>query len=108
MAALNMRPYLKHNHRAAFEETLPVTIGATSALAWSDRTGTTTAGSMPIGRGSADGVSHMRNMSGGRPNHNEKKLEQIIEIAPQTTNRNDTEERGGNPVAENKVAYGWA
>jgi hypothetical protein len=35
MAALNMRPYLRQSHRAAFEETIPATSG--SAPVWKER-----------------------------------------------------------------------
>jgi hypothetical protein len=103
MAALNMRPYLKHNHRAAFEDTLPVTIGAASARAWSDSTGTTTVGTIPITRGYATTVSHMRNMSGGQAKHEDTKSDQIVDITPQTLNRNHKEEHHESPVAENMV-----
>jgi hypothetical protein len=107
MAALNMRPYLKHNHRAAFEDTLPVTIGAASAQAWSDHAGTTTVGTAPTARGYATNISHMRNMSGDQAKHKDIESDQIIEITPQTLTRNHKEE-DGSPVAEDKVSYGWA
>jgi hypothetical protein len=37
MAALNMRPYLRQNHRAAFEQTLPGASTQISALVWRER-----------------------------------------------------------------------
>jgi hypothetical protein len=37
MAALNMRPYLRQNHRAAFEKTLPGASTQMSALVWRER-----------------------------------------------------------------------
>jgi hypothetical protein len=36
MAALNMRPYLRQRHRAAFEETLPGVSGSGSVV-WRER-----------------------------------------------------------------------
>jgi hypothetical protein len=96
MAALNMRPYLKHNHRAAFEDTLPVTIGAASAQAWS------------TSRGYANGVSHMPNMSGGQVMLQDTKRDRITEIAPTTLDMSDGEKHRASPVAEDKVLRGWA
>jgi hypothetical protein len=37
MAALNMRPYLRQTHRAAFEETLPGASNQINVLVWQER-----------------------------------------------------------------------
>jgi hypothetical protein len=95
MAALNMRPYLRQNHRAAFEETLPSGMSSShpiSANIWRERV--------------TDNTDNTTTTQQDTFKSTDNKEGPIIDMVPGTT-AIELEEGIGKGPKDDKLAFHW-